>query len=273
MEELQVDRAIYPPPTDRISDPAISDHCLSLHMANPGNLKRDLERRLDGETLICRPTYPGTFTFVPAFRTPQWYWASEVEVLSLYVPSAVLEKVAIESCDRVPYSIELRDRIGWCDPLLEQLLLTFETVIKRQINNTLYLQSLRNLISVHLLHHHCSVEIRESSASGGLSRSQLKTVLEYIETHLDCDLELAELAKITQLSSHHFGKLFKQSVGASPHQYISQRRVERAKQLLANQQLSLVEIGRLVGFYDQSHFTNTFRRYTGLTPKQYRQQQ
>lgn len=265
-------RTIYAPPQGRISDPAVSDHCLTLHIANPGNVERNLERRLDGEKRVCRPTYPGTFTFVPASRSPEWFWESEVEVLNLYVPNSVLETVAIESCDQALQSIELHDRIGACDALLEQLLLTFTTEVNQNTNNSLYLDSLTNLIAVHLLQRHCSVEITESSVSGGLPKSKLQTVLDYIQTHLDSQLRLAELAELTQLSSHHFGKLFKQSVGVSPHHYVSQCRVERAKQLLANQQLSLVEIGRLVGFYDQSHFINIFRRYTGLTPKQYRQQ-
>ncbi|MBW4472096.1 MAG: AraC family transcriptional regulator [Stenomitos rutilans HA7619-LM2] len=272
MSELCVCRTVHTPPQDRITDPAISDHWITLHIANPGNTERNLERRLDGEKLVCRPTYPGTFTFVPAFRSPQWFWESEVEVLNLYLPHSILKKIAIESCDLVPSTIELRDRIGWCDPLLEQLLLTFSLEVNQNTHNSLYLDSLKNLIAVHLLQHHCSVEIAESFVSGGLPNSKLQTVLDYIQTHLDSHLGLEELANLTQLSSHHFGKLFKQSIGASPHQYVSQRRVERAKQLLANQQLSLVEIGRSVGFYDQSHFTNSFRRHTGLTPRQYRQQ-
>jgi AraC family transcriptional regulator len=263
MEEFRVCRAIYAPPPDRISDPAIADHCITLHIANPGNVERDLERRLDGGKLVCCPTYPGTLTFVPAWRSPQWFWESEVEVLNLFLPNSILETVAIENCNRVPQTIELCDRIGWRDLLLEQLLLTFSIEVENT-NNSLYLDSLKHLIAVHLLQHHCSVEIAEPLL-GGLSKSNLQTVLDYIQTNLDRNLGLAELAELTQLSSHHFGKLFKQSVGISPHQYVSQCRIERARQLLANQQISLIEIGRSVGFYDQSHFTNSFRRNFSIT--------
>ncbi|MGL6343910.1 MAG: helix-turn-helix transcriptional regulator, partial [Waterburya sp.] len=91
-----------------------------------------------------------------------------------------------------------------------------------------------------------------------------------IQVNLDRDLSLTELAELAQLSSHHFGKLFKQNMGVSPHQYVLKCRIERAKELLINRQISVVEIGQLVGFYDQSHFTNVFRRYTNLTPRQYR---
>nr|WP_277875978.1 helix-turn-helix transcriptional regulator [Chroococcidiopsis sp. [FACHB-1243]] len=75
---------------------------------------------------------------------------------------------------------------------------------------------------------------------------------------------------MTQLSVHHFGKLFKQSMGDPLHQYVLKCRIERAKELLVNTQLLIAEIAQTVGFYDQSHFTNVFRRHTNLTPRQYR---
>lgn len=121
-------------------------------------MKRDLERRLDGEKLVCCPTYPDTFTFVPASRSPEWFWELpewfwelEVEVLDLYLPSAILEKVAVESCERVPQTVELCERIGICDPLLKQLLLTFSSEVDQNTNNSLHLNSLQNLMAIHLL--------------------------------------------------------------------------------------------------------------------------
>ena len=67
-----------------------------------------------------------------------------------------------------------------------------------------------------------------------------------------------------------FAKLFKQSMGASPHQCILQRRLERAKELLRNPALSLSDISLDAGFADQSHFTNIFRRFAGATPSKFR---
>lgn len=78
---LRAERTVYAPPGERIADPGIAEHCISLHIANPGNLERRLELRLDGGKLIERLTLPGVFTFVPAFRQPEWFWESAVEIL------------------------------------------------------------------------------------------------------------------------------------------------------------------------------------------------
>ena len=183
-----------------------------------------------------------------------------------------LQEVAIAS-NRSSQPIELLDRFAIIDPLLQQLILTLFTQVQQDNKHQrLYLESLQNLLAAHLLQFHCTVQIRDVDISTGLSASKLQTVLDYIHDHLDSEIGLGELAAVVQLSSHHFGKLFKQSMSISPHQYVLRCRIARAKQLLASPQRSLVNIGQAIGFSDQSHFTNTFRRYTGLTPRQYRQQ-
>ena len=65
---------------------------------------------------------------------------------------------------------------------------------------------------------------------------------------------------------------FKRSTGSSPHQYLLQRRLDRAKSLLKQRELTLAEIGASTGFADQSHFTKVFRQFTGVTPSEYRRQ-
>lgn len=271
---LRVERNVYAPPGERISDSGIPDHCISLHIANPGNLERRLERRLDGEKLIERLTLPGLFTFVPAFREPEWFWESAVEILDIYLPAAVLEQIAMESCVSTPQTIELIDRFAIRDPLLEQLALTLsaEVDLRADCGDRLYWESVQTLLAMHLLRHHCTVKIANSPKLGKLSQSKLQQILDYIQDNLDRDMGLAELAVVVQMSCHHFGKLFKQSTGLSPHQYVLQCRIERAKTLLSNPELTIADISLSVGFCDQSHFTNVFRRHTSLTPRQYRHQ-
>jgi AraC family transcriptional regulator len=83
-------------------------------------------------------------------------------------------------------------------------------------------------------------------------------------------LHLAELANLVQMSPYYFSRLFKQSIGVTAHQYVIQCRIEKAKQLLKTQDLSLTYISQQVGFHDQSHFSKTFCKIVGLTPKKYR---
>jgi AraC family transcriptional regulator len=104
----------------------------------------------------------------------------------------------------------------------------------------------------------------------GLTRTQLQQVLDYIQTHLDRDLSLTELAETLNLSPTYFATAFKQAIEVSPHQYVIQQRVERAKLMLSKTDLAISDIALQVGFSSQSHLNQQFKRLTGMTPKQVR---
>ena len=105
---------------------------------------------------------------------------------------------------------------------------------------------------------------------GGLEPDKLQIVINYINDYLSQDLHLAELANLVQISPYYFGRLFKQSTGITPHQYVTQCRIEKAQQFLKRRDLSITYISQQIGFHDQSHFSKTFSKIVGLTPKKYR---
>jgi AraC-like DNA-binding protein len=107
-------------------------------------------------------------------------------------------------------------------------------------------------------------------AHGGLSPSAMRRVREYVEAHLGDSMDLATLATVAGLSIHHFAREFKQSTGFTPHHYLTQKRVQRAQEMLAHTALSLSEIAYAVGFSDQSHLARHFRQTLGVTPGQFR---
>ena len=108
------------------------------------------------------------------------------------------------------------------------------------------------------------------TVTGGLSARKLRKVNEFIAANYDHEIKLAELAQVAGMSSFHFAREFKRTTGITPHQYLIKYRIERAKSLLARDDLPLIEVGLRSGFSHQSHFTRLFRRITGTTPNSYR---
>ncbi len=98
---------------------------------------------------------------------------------------------------------------------------------------------------------------------------KLRHVCDYIDAHLNSDIQVAELARQVNLSPHHFSMLFKQVTGVSPHQYVLHKRIEEAQLEVAAGRLRLSEMALNLGFSDQSHFSRAFRKITGMTPTRY----
>jgi AraC family transcriptional regulator len=103
-----------------------------------------------------------------------------------------------------------------------------------------------------------------------LDDRRLKRVLDYVEDHLSDDIAVADLANVACLSIFHFTRAFSSAIGVPPHRYISQRRLERAKAIIAAGDTSIVEAAFVCRFSSQSSFTRAFRRATGMTPAEYR---
>jgi AraC family transcriptional regulator len=126
---------------------------------------------------------------------------------------------------------------------------------------------------MHLVRHHSTLwlpSLPPLPLTGALPFLKLRRILDYINDHLDREVSLADLATIVDLSPYHFARLFKQSMGMAPHQYLIERRIEAAKRLLATTHFSIAEIAYQVGLSSQSHLTNLFRKRVGMTPSAYR---
>ena len=107
---------------------------------------------------------------------------------------------------------------------------------------------------------------RPPRVHGGLSSLAKRRVLELIDAGLDARLTIESLAREVGLSAAHFARAFKQTLGRAPHQYLLERRLERARQLIETTDASLSDIAQRTGFADQAHFTRLFKRAFGATP-------
>jgi AraC family transcriptional regulator len=220
--------------------------------------KREQERRRVGDIAI-----------IPAGIPHRCNWNRAVQFGILAIEPALLQQIGQDWVN--PDRLELIPRfMSEQDELMQGIFSTLRKELTTGgIGGHLLVDSLKTALTIHLLRNYCTTSPKLSSYSNGLSQSKLTLVKEYIKVHLDRDLKLTEIAAIAQMSPYHFLRLFKQSTGVTPHQYILQSRIDKAKYLLQQSELSMTEIAMRVGFCDQSHLTRCFKRILGVTPKQF----
>jgi AraC family transcriptional regulator len=213
---------------------------------------------------------PAGTIFVYADRELVWHERHKSsEYLNLALSSEVLEQIASEN--GVSSEAGLDHRVMFQDPTVFHV----AQLLRSELNNggiasSLYVESLRNLLAVHLLRNYTPTPSQPSVQTGTLDLLTLKQIKDYIEEHLADELSIADLAALVPMSQFHFARAFKASIGEPPHRYILQRRLDRAKILLTATQLSIAEIAYQIGFSNQSHFIAQFRKAFGVTPKQFR---
>jgi AraC-like DNA-binding protein len=167
--------------------------------------------------------------------------------------------------------VELMPHFHANDPLLHHIALVLRATSNADsATERLYAEVLTNALAVHLLRRYAACKHTEHKLTGGLSPAKLRRTIAYIQAHLEQELSLTTLASLVHLSPDHFARLFKQTTGQTPHQYVLGCRIACAKQLLAETDMPLSAIGLQVGCTDQSYFTALFRKHVTMTPKAYR---
>ncbi|MCA1850743.1 MAG: AraC family transcriptional regulator, partial [Acidobacteria bacterium] len=193
----------------------------------------------------------------------------DAEHLSIFLEPSLVLRAASES--RVPGGIEVVEKCAPNDIVIRSVGMALLAELESEgLSGRLYAESLANVLAVHLLRHYTASGSGAQRFTGGLSGQRLRQVLAFIADNYENDLSLTELAHVAGMSTFHFAREFKRTTGTTPHQYLIKFRIERAKALLAESEIPLVEVGFRSGFSHQSHFTRLFRRLTGTTPHSYR---
>lgn len=168
--------------------------------------------------------------------------------------------------------IDFRLLRGLVDPVLPQIGHALLRLLEQAPEDVLVAESLSVALAARLMKLMVAREPGSPPYRSGLPKRQIRRALDYIEANFTRDIALSEIASAAALSPFHFARAFKASTGFSPSRYVMRRRVERAKQLLRDQQFTLADIAYACGFASQSHFTTVFRREVGVTPGRYRSQ-
>ncbi len=234
----------------------------------------ELAERYDGETFVeglPRSTlrdFTQKLTFVPAgydFRGWQKPRALTRTTYFYIDPRGPLADPELRFGE-----IEFKPRLFFYDRDLWEIALKLKSQVNPDPLYRQYAEALGILLTHELARISSDAGPRGPVSRGGLAPWQQKRVAAYIEERVADDIPLATLAELARLSPYHFSRSFKHSFGLPPHRYHANRRIERAKQLLANRELSVTNIALDVGFSETSTFSAAFHRLTGQTPSRYR---
>jgi AraC family transcriptional regulator len=241
---------------------APSHHTLSCYVGGgTETFRRDQPGNKGGPDKLC---------ILPAEHQSAWVINGEIRLAHVYFSPEQFALGCVTLLDREPRELRLRENTFLEDAQqahrFHQLIsLNWHEPAERLLTSSLA----HEMLSHTLL---SQVGLREGlRLKGGLAAHQRRQLVEYIDQQLAESISLGQLAGMCALSEYHFARMFRESFGLPPHQYLLARRVTRARELLRGSSLPLGEIALACGFSSASHFTNRFRQSMGATPGEYRQ--
>jgi AraC family transcriptional regulator len=233
-----------------------------------------LTYKFAGSWQSTRPT-TGSIHLRPIGRTcdEAHIGSANVQVLHLYVSTGVFTGLMDDyNLPAVP-GRSIRYACGVQDEVINQIgLSVLSEMMCPTAAGRMLVETSSLLLAARLEHTHSETGLIRLPIPSrhGLDDGRLRRVLTYIEEHLAEDISVADLANVACLSIFHFTRAFAAAMGAPPHRYVSQRRLESAKAMIATGRASLNEIAFHCRFSSQSSLTRAFRRATGMTPAEYR---
>jgi AraC family transcriptional regulator len=249
-----------------VNDVAPTNHLVCL-VTRGGNA---VEGAWWGERWRRWISFPNSVSILPANAPLALRWRGGFEFIEVELERGFFEANIVDA-DQQPSSLELRPQIPTEIPAIQRIVLNLrDDLVGGMPTGRLYGESLAMALASHLFKAGASAESVKGGLRGGLGPNRLKCVIDYINDRLGEDLRIQELAQVCSMSCAHFARRFKESMGVAPHQYVTARRIERARELLVGSELPLAEIALRSGFAAQSGFTTTFRRATGTTPYAFR---
>jgi len=252
------------PPNWRLELPPLDAHFVGLHMSFPC----EMESRWRGLT-ERRRWVPGEVMIMSANQESTWDWTGGLDELHVLLDPRALAEAASEVSD---LPVHLIDGCGILDPVISEIAFQIATELANpDVSSPLFDQSAATALITRLLQDYSTLRNPQRLQRIDISPHKLRAALEYIDTHLDDDVKLGDIAAAAGMSPYHFARGFRKAVGRPPHRYILALRVDRARDLLRNTSDEIATVARKAGFSTQSHFTSVFRNQYGVTPSRYRQ--
>ena len=240
------------------------DFCLHLQLSGSVGL----EWWCEGEHGV-EATRPGSLVLLDAGTRDRLRWDGSSERLILSITPEFMAQMAEELGSA--NSVEFENRWALQDPALQHVILEMgrEASADWPLGG-LYADLLGTSLTTLLLRRHAASPLQPPLLKGGLSFTQLRHVLEFITANIHTDLRLAQMADELGMTPFHFARLFRNSLGTSPYQYVLEQRMRSSQQLLKGTKNSVQAIAGLTGWNSPANFVRAFRQRYGVTPQAWR---
>jgi len=222
----------------------------------------------DGKPLPIVPLASGMTSILDLRRAVSAHSVHPFHCIAFAVPLGASDESGETSF--LDLTFEDPARLGFEDPVIEALgKALLPALAEPRSASRLFVDHVLLALRAHLARRF-GVSAKAARLRGGLAGWQERRAKDFIEAHLTENVSLADLARECSLSVAQFARSFKRSTGRAPHRFLTERRVERARDLLLYTKLSLAQVAMCAGFADQSHFTKVFRRVVGTSPGSFR---
>ncbi len=207
----------------------------------------------------------------PAGMRSGWRWFDTSDVIVITLDPDKVERFAQTELSMLLDSQQLQDT-----PLFEDADLCAAGVMLRDalhdddITSGVMFEAMSRVLLVKLLQRYGKRRPEEVALSARFTSAHYSRVLTFIRARLDQTITLDELAREAGMSPSHFSRVFKETVGSTPMQYVLAYRIETAIKLMEDPTRPLGGIALDCGFADQAHFSRSFKQVTGQTPRAYR---
>lgn len=251
-------------PLGALKDVHIPEMLLALCVAGSANVE------LGSKPAQYRSVKPGAFAlFDRGDLQKQIVWSGLHEVLYVRMTRVHLKQLVGCSVDSTNFSI--LPQYAVFDPQITRLILNMQDEVRAGCpTGPLYGESLSLSLASYVLGRYSQAHPPAPRTGTVFSSRQMSEIREYLHANLKRNIALSELAQLVGMSCHYFSRLFKSSFGIPPHRYLLIERIRAGAHLLARSELPVCEIALELGFSDQSHFTQAFRKLIGTTPRRYR---
>lgn len=249
------------PAVDEMALPATADLHLVLTTEGSAEMETRTSRGWRREQWV-----PGRVEMsVPAQQVLRRYRAAApLRTLQVHLPYRTVERIAEQLGGPAVDHERTAAAVATGDPVVEH---TMRALATARGEGDLYAESAAAFLAVHLL--------TRPGRRPGLGRpasedTRMRRAVEVMRERLAEPLTLAEIAAEVSLSVYHFIRVFKETTGETPHRFLTRVRVEEARRLLGNSDLSIAQVARRCGFATPGSFSTAFLRHTGLRPSAYR---